>query len=55
MREKMRLAHMSLLTEKNYMQWVRQFIALHHGKHPREMGAEEISAQALNLLDLLRG
>jgi integron integrase len=43
MRGKMRLAHMSLFTEKNYIGWVRQLIAFHHGKHPREMGAAEIT------------
>ncbi len=43
MREKMRVKHMSLTTEKNYIQWVRRFIAFHNGKHPRQMGATEIT------------
>ena len=44
MRQKMRLRHMSLFTEKNYILWVRQFIAFHQGKHPKAMGADEITA-----------
>ncbi len=43
MRERMRLAHMSLFTEKNYVQWVKRFVAFHDGKHPRKMGAPEIT------------
>lgn len=43
MREKMRLAHMSLFTEKTYTHWAKRFVTFHHGKHPREMGAEEIT------------
>lgn len=43
MRQKMRLARMSLFTEKNYIRWVRRFIAFHRGKHPRQMGANEIT------------
>lgn len=53
MRGKMRLAHMSLFTEKNYILWVRQFIAFHHGRHPREMGSEEI-VQFLTYLATVR-
>lgn len=29
MRERMRLAHMSIFTEKNYIYWVRKFIVFH--------------------------
>ena len=41
MREKMRLRHMSLFTEKTYIHWVRSFIKYFPGKHPREFGALE--------------
>ena len=44
MRDSMRLKHLSLFTEKNYLQWVRRFIAFHQGRHPRDMGAAEITA-----------
>lgn len=43
MRERMRVAHMSLFTEKNYLRWARRFIRYHRGRHPREMGAAEIT------------
>jgi hypothetical protein len=39
MREKMRLMHMSLFTEKTYIHWVRRFIHFHRKKHPRNMWA----------------
>jgi hypothetical protein len=34
---------MSIITEKNYVLWVRKFIAFHSGRHPREMGSKEIT------------
>jgi len=43
MREMMRLAHMSIFTEKSYISWVKRFIAFHEGRHPRDMGATEIT------------
>lgn len=39
----MRLAHMSLFTEKNYISCCKRFVAFHKRKHPREMGPIEIS------------
>ncbi len=39
----MRLAHMSMFTEKTYVHWAKRFAAFHKGKHPRYMGAEEIT------------
>lgn len=42
MRETMRLAHLSLFTERTYVQWVRHFIKFHLGRHPRDMGAKEV-------------
>lgn len=43
MQETMRLAHMSLFTEKAYLHWGKRFVTFHQGKHPREMGAAEIT------------
>lgn len=43
MRERMHLAHMSMFTEKNYVGWVKRYIAFHGKKHPRDMGAKEIT------------
>ena len=42
MRERMRISHMSLFTEKSYIQWARRYVHFHK-KHPREMGAKEIT------------
>lgn len=38
-----RLKHYSLRTEESYVQWIRRFILFHNKRHPREMGAEEIT------------
>lgn len=42
LREVMRLKHYSPRTEEAYLGWVRRFIRFHHGKHPRELGENEI-------------
>ncbi len=43
-RELMRLKHYSLRTEKTYGEWIRRYILYHGRRHPREMGAEEVTA-----------
>ena len=43
-RRVMRLRHYSIRTEDAYVQWIRRFIRFFGGRHPREMGAEEIIA-----------
>ena len=42
-RETIRTRHYSLRTEKAYVQWIKRFIFFHDKRHPREMGAAEIS------------
>ncbi len=42
MREAIRLRHLSLATERNYVQWVRRFILFHDKRHPKGMGKDEI-------------
>ena len=44
MREVIRRKHYSFRTEDSYLQWVRRFIVFHGKRHPREMGAREITA-----------
>lgn len=44
LRERIRYAHYSLRTEKNYVYWVRFFIRFHKLRHPREMAAAEVEA-----------
>jgi hypothetical protein len=43
-REVIRLRHYSIRTEQAYLQWIRRFILFHGKRHPREMGAPELTA-----------
>lgn len=43
-RQKCRVLHYSLSTEKAYVQWIRRFILYHSKRHPQEMGAPEVEA-----------
>ncbi len=44
MRDTIRLKHYSLRTEETYLHWVRRFIHFHDKRHPRELGAREVTA-----------
>jgi integron integrase len=41
-RERMRTRHLALRTEQAYLQWFRRYIAFHHRRHPRELGAAAV-------------
>ena len=41
--EVMRFKHYALRTERTYREWIKRFILFHGKRHPREMGAPEIS------------
>jgi len=43
-REACRLRHFSPRTEQDYVGWIRRFIRFHSRRHPREMGAPEVTA-----------
>lgn len=43
-RERVRVKHYSLRTEKSYVGWIRRFILHHDKRHPRDMGAAEVEA-----------
>jgi integron integrase len=43
-RERIRLLHYSLRTERVYVHWTRRFIAFHGRRHPASMGAAEVTA-----------
>ncbi len=43
-RQRLRVKHYSLRTERSYIAWIRNFILFHHKRHPREMAAAEIEA-----------
>jgi|SRR5712691_9947907 len=44
MRLVLRLKHRSIRTEEAYVLWAKRFILLHHKRHPKDMGAQEIRA-----------
>lgn len=44
MRERIRLKHYSIRTERVYCEWVKRFIRFHQYRHPLDMGAPEIEA-----------
>ncbi len=48
-REVARLRHLSLSTEDGYLLTIRRFIRFHGGRHPRDMGVEEIRAYLSHL------
>jgi hypothetical protein len=43
-RARMRAKHLSLRTERSYLQWMRRYILFHGKRHPAEMGEAEINA-----------
>ena len=43
-RERLRVKHYSLRTERSYLQWIRRFILFHGKRHPRDLGPREIEA-----------
>lgn len=43
-RHLVRLKHYSIRTEKSYLPWITQYLAFHHNRDPKEMGAPEIEA-----------
>lgn len=49
----LRRLHYSPRTEEAYVRWTREFVRFHHRRHPREMGAPEVTA-FLNDLALRR-
>jgi hypothetical protein len=42
MRSEIRFRHLSIRTEKSYIDWVKRFIFFHDKKHPDQMGEVEI-------------
>ena len=44
LRERIRVKHYALRTERLYVGWVRRYILFHGKRHPRDMGASEIEA-----------
>lgn len=42
-RELIRIKHYSIRTEQAYLQWIRRYILFNGKRHPRELGAEELT------------
>ena len=49
MNERLRLRRASPRTAEAYLGWVRRFARFHHPRHPREMGAAEITGYLSHL------
>jgi integron integrase len=43
-RDTIRRKHLSLRTEQTYVHWIKRFILFHGKRHPREMGAVEVTS-----------
>jgi integron integrase len=43
-RQRIRLRHYSLRTERSYLEWVRRYIVYHGRRHPRELGPGHMTA-----------
>jgi integron integrase len=43
-REAIRVRHYSLRTERAYLHWIKRFVVFHGRRHPRELGANAVSA-----------
>ena len=41
-RDRIRLKHYSIRTERSYTSWIKRFILFHNKKHPKDMGVAEI-------------
>jgi site-specific recombinase XerD len=41
-RDKIRVKHYSIRTERNYIVWIKQYILFHNKTHPVDMGKKEI-------------
>jgi len=48
-RAEIRARHYSRRTEDAYVHWIRRFIVFHGRRHPRELGAPELSAFLIRL------
>jgi integron integrase len=48
-RDKIRVKHYSLSTEKTYVHWIKCYILFHNKKHPLEMGKDEIEQYLTSL------
>ena len=52
LRERCRVRHLSLCTERAYIIWTKRFIHFHGLRHPNEIGAPEVEAFLTHLVVL---
>ncbi|WP_409202345.1 phage integrase N-terminal SAM-like domain-containing protein [Suttonella sp. R2A3] len=43
-KDKIRVKHYSINTEKTYAHWIYHYVLFHNKKHPKDMGKPEIEA-----------
>lgn len=48
-RNEIRFRHYSIRTEESYIQWIKRYIYFHSKRHPKDMGAEEVTAYLTHL------
>ena len=53
-RQAVRARHYSLSTERAYLHWIRRFVVFHGRRHPRELGAEQVSSFLSSLANVGR-
>ena len=41
-RNKIRVKHYSIRTEKTYIYWIKSYLQFYSSQHPRELGATQI-------------
>lgn len=44
LRAALRVRHLSIRTERAYVDWVRRYVLFHRKRHPAEMGKTEVEA-----------
>jgi hypothetical protein len=42
-RQRCRVRHLALATERAYAAWIRRYILFHHKQHPLDMGAPQVT------------
>ena len=42
-RDLIRLKHYSIRTEQAYLGWIKRYILFHGKRHPKDMGADEVT------------
>jgi len=43
-RDEIRMRHFSRRTEEAYAHWIRHYIVFHRKRHPRDLGADDVTA-----------